>query len=127
AFACYTADLYLAFAILCRRAIAAAGLEAPADRQRGLRDLFHDAAQLSEIDDETERTLSAVLFDKRPEPDIDAEQAAVLIEIVKDVFHQHYVRTAKLKRAIKMRKFFAGETTQTVTPIASLQSRRNSA
>ena len=51
----------------------------------------------------------------------------ILIEIIKDMFQQRFVRTAKLKRAIKMRRFFASESDENVMPISSLTSRANSA
>jgi hypothetical protein len=126
AFACYTADLYLSFAILCRRTFEAAALAGAEGKQPKLVNLFRDAAHLSEVDRDTEQTLEAVLFGSGKEPEIDAVQAAVLIEIVKDMFQQRYVRTAKLKRAIEMRRFFAGETTQIVTPIATRTPRATS-
>jgi hypothetical protein len=127
AFGCYTADLYWSFAMLCRRTIAASNLAGPDGRQPKLLNLFRDGARLSEIDRETEQVLEGILFGSGNEPEIDADQAAVLIEIIKDMFQQCYVRTAKLNRAIKMRRFFAGETTQKITPIATRASRAHSA
>ena len=41
----------------------------------------------------------------------------MLVEAVKDLFYQSYVRTAKLKAAMKMRRFFAGESPAKITPI----------
>ncbi len=108
-FGCYTADLYLAFAILCRRTIALAKEAAPDARGPSFEQLFDDAATLGELDPPTRTTLYAVLFGTGPEPEIDADCAAVLIEIIKDMFQQRYVRTAKLKRAIKVRRYFAHE------------------
>jgi hypothetical protein len=52
--------------------------------------------------------------------------AAILIEIVKDMFYECYVRRAKLKAAVQMRRYFAGETTQKVTPIGSLTRQATS-
>lgn len=125
---CHTADLFTAFGVMCRRAVQAALAEPDASNRPQLRDLFRDVADLSEIDVDTRRLMETILFEPNtPEPEIDAEQAAVLIEIVKDMFYQRYVRTAKLKAAMKMRRFFAGETTQKITPIASLTRRANSA
>lgn len=125
---CYTADLFSAFAVMCRRATQAAIADARRNGNPRLLDLFHEVIQLAEIDHETGELLQTVLFDtSRLEPEIGAEQAAVLIEVLKDMFYQCYVRTAKLKAAVKMRRYFAGETTQKITPIASLTRRANSA
>jgi hypothetical protein len=67
-----------------------------------------------------------VLFAEDPAPPaIDADEAAVLIEVIKDLLYQSYVRTAKLQAAMKMRRYFAGEAAQKVTPIDG-RSRRES-
>lgn len=109
AFGCYTADLFLAFAILCRRAVAIAnGLESVASLT-SFEQRYDDAATLADLDGNTRATLRNVLFGDGPEAEIDADEAAVLIEIVKDIFQQRYVRTAKLRRAIKVRRYFAHE------------------
>jgi hypothetical protein len=113
AFGCYAADLFLAFAVLCRRMLAVAEAEAstkaPAGSALAFDKLFADAAELGEIEAPTRDVLSEALFGTALEPEIDADQAAVLIEIIKDMFEQRYVRTAKLRRAIKMRRYFAHE------------------
>lgn len=126
AFGCFAADLLLAFAILCRRTIGSAVQLEPAVSEPALENLFADASRLAEIDRDTEQTLRAVLFGNGAEPEIDADQAAILIEIVKDMFQQRFVRTAKLRRAIKMRRFFASESDPNVMPISSLSARANS-
>jgi hypothetical protein len=124
---CYTADLYTAFAVMCRRAVQTT-LAEPSQMRPHLYDLFRDAVALSEMDVETTGILETVLFaSDRPEPDIGPEEAAALIEIVKDVFYQRYVRTAKLKAAIRMRRFFAGEITQKITPIGVNKRQTESA
>jgi hypothetical protein len=125
-FGCYTADLFLAFAILCRRTVALAGGFESRQGQISLAQRFEDAATLGEIDATTRETLRQVLFGSGPEPDISPDQAAVLLEILKDMLQQRYVRTAKLKRAIQMRQFFAEESPQRVAPIATLRAARDS-
>ena len=126
AFGCFAADLLLAFAILCRRTIESAVQSESTINEPTFEHLFVDAARLAEVDSDTEQTLQAVLFGNGAEPKIDADQAAILIEIVKDMFQQRFVRTAKLKRAIKMRRFFASESEPDVMPIASVPARANS-
>lgn len=125
AFGCYTADLFLAFAILCRHTIRLAVALGNSKMENIFDSLFRESIALGEIDDSTAATLHAVLFGEEAEPAIDADQAAILIEIVKDMFQQRYIRTAKLKRAIQMRRFFASGTPDKVTPIGSLAKRAN--
>jgi hypothetical protein len=113
---CYTADLFMAFAIMCRRTIQAARADIHARLQ--VHDLFKDAVALSDVDAQTGAVLETLLFGAaEPELAPAAEEAAALIEIIKDVLYQRYVRDAKLKAAVRMRRYFAGEITQKITPI----------
>jgi hypothetical protein len=115
---CYTADLFTAFAVMCRRAMQAALADIDNANRRHLYDLFRDVAALSEIDPETSAKIETILFTADgAEPEVAADEAAALIEIVKDIFYQRFVRTAKLKAAVRMRRYFAGEVTQKITPI----------
>ena len=50
-------------------------------------------------------------------PCITPDEAAVLVEALKDLFYQSYVRSAKLRAAMKMRRFFAEEASGKITPI----------
>lgn len=117
---CYTADCHNAFASMCNRTVRAARKNAQRHGNPHLYDLFKDVARLSEIDLATAQLLESVLFaDDSDLPEIGADHAAVLIEIVKDMLYQCFVRTAKLKAAMKMRRYFAGEAAQKVTPIGA--------
>jgi hypothetical protein len=105
---CYTADCFNAFASMCRRTIQAAHRNEAAEQQPHLYDLFVDVMKLTDVNRGTRQTLEAVLFaPDAGEPDLNADQAAVLIEVIKDMLYQRYVRTAKLKAAMKMRRYFA--------------------
>src|SRR5256885_12951041 len=86
---------------------------------------LRDVLQLADVDADTARTLEAALFgDSNVLPSIGPDAAAVLIEAVKDLFYQAYVRTAKLRAAMKMRRYFVDETLRNVTPID--RARRDS-
>jgi len=123
AFGCYAADLTLAFAVLCRHSIASAARAELAVSEATFERLFDDTCRLAEIDRETRQIMHQALFMTSATPEIDADQAAMLIEIIKDIFQQRFVRTAKLKRAIQMRRFFASESDQKVMPVDSLAAR----
>jgi hypothetical protein len=114
---CYSADLHNAFASMCRRVVLTASQESP-DEDR-LRKAFGDIIGLAAIDAETAARLETVLFDEDPAiPEISAEQSAVLIEVTKDVLYQCFVRTAKFRAAMNMRRYFAEESHPKVTSIA---------
>ncbi len=81
--------------------------------------------QIAEVESDTGRAIDAALFgDASVTPTIGPEAAAVLIEAVKDLFYQSYVRTAKLRAAMKMRRYFVDEGSRNVTPID--RARRDS-
>jgi hypothetical protein len=53
-----------------------------------------------------------VLFDASEEEDLpllNRAQAGILLEVMKDMFYQCFVRRGKLTRAIKVRRFFVDE------------------
>ena len=81
-------------------------------------DTLIDILRACEVDAVTANTVETVLFADDDElPQITPDEAAVLVEALKDLFYQSYVRTAKLRAAMKMRRFFAGEGSDKVTPI----------
>jgi hypothetical protein len=115
---CYTADLFMAFAVMCRQTIRAARADIQGQERFQIHDLFKDAVALSEIDAQTAAVLETLLFGAdEPELAPAPDEAAALVEIIKDVLYQRYVRNAKLKAAVRMRRYFAGEITQKITPI----------
>ena len=115
---CYTAGLHNAFASMARRTVRAALNDLDANAPTRWREITTEVLQIGEVDAATAGVLEAVLFGAGDEPpELDPEAAAVLIEVVKDLLYQGYVRTAKLKAAMRMRRFFAGETGSKVTSI----------
>jgi hypothetical protein len=118
AFDCYTAGCYTAFALLSRHAVEASLASHDGNTRRRWHELLREVLQIAEVDGDTARAIEAALFgDPRTLPTVGADESAVLIEAVKDLFYQAYVRTAKLQAAMKMRRFFAGEHARNVTPI----------
>jgi len=125
AFDCYAANCHAAFGLMSRLAVDAVLKDADAATRRRWQDSLREVLQLAEVDSDTARALEAALFgDPSVLPTIGPDAAAVLIEAVKDLFYQAYVRTAKLRAAMKMRRFFVDETLRNVTPID--RARRDS-
>ena len=121
---CYTANLHLAFAVMCRRCMQMAVRHTRENSGPELPQLFAEAVKIADVDAETSMLLQTLLFDSgMDEPALDATSAAILIEILKDVFHECFVRRSKLRAAVRMRRYFAGETTQKVTPIGTARPR----
>jgi len=111
--------------LLARLAVDAALKDLDPATRRRWQDSLRDVLRIADVDAETTRTLEAALFgDSTVPPTIGADAAAVLIEAVKDLFYQAYVRTAKLRAAMKMRRYFVDEGARNVTPID--RARRDS-
>ncbi len=114
---CYSLGALNAFATMCRRTTRTAlrSLD-PAARQRWRASLA-EALRVCDVDSVTANTVETVLFaDEGEPPTVTPDEAAVLVESLKDLFYQSYVRAAKLRAAMKMRRFFAEENA-VVTPI----------
>ena len=52
-------------------------------------------------------------------PLIDGYEAGIMLEVVKDLLYEAYVRKGKLQQAIMVRRFFLDETGNNVTPFVS--------
>ena len=125
---CYTADCYNAFASMCRRTVQTSLADLGADAKLRWHDLFREVVAIVDLDDHVLQTLDSILFGADgPMPEIQAEEAAVLVEAIKDMVYQCYVRTAKLRAAMKMRRYFAAEQTDKITSIAHHTRRAESA
>ncbi len=111
ALACYSGNSFNAFASMCRRA-AESAFSAMGDGGK-LRafDEVMAAQDIAEIDDDTFAPIKQVLFESEPGdlPLLNRAQAGVLLEVMKDLFYQCFVRRGKLTRAIKVRRFFVQE------------------
>jgi hypothetical protein len=125
---CYTASCYNAFASMCRRTAQRAFADLGGHAPRRWQEQMWEVLKIGEVDARTAESISGVLFgDGAAPPDIGPDEAAVLIEVIKDLVYQSYVRTAKLQAAMRMRRYFAnGDAAQNITPIEG-RSRRESA
>jgi hypothetical protein len=112
ALACYSGNKFNAFASMCRRSAASAfAALGEGGRLRAFEEIVI-AQDIAEIDDETFAPIKTVLFDTGEEeelPLLNHSQAGILLEILKDMFYQCFVRRGKLTRAIKVRRFFVQE------------------
>lgn len=121
ALSCYSHNSFNAFASMCRRA-AASAFEALGDggKLRAFDEVMM-AQDLAEIDDASFSPIKRVLFDTAGEEDLplmNRAQAGMLLEVMKDLLYQCFVRRGKLSRAIKVRRFFVQEANGTLRPTA---------
>jgi hypothetical protein len=110
ALACYSAGLLHAFGAMCR-ATTQAVIEDLGERSRlKIFDQVAEVRAMAEIDDATFDVIRRVLFEGEPArgtavAPLTRLQAAVLVETMKDLLYQTYVRRAKLQSALRLRHF----------------------
>ncbi len=115
---CYSLGALNAFATMCRRTTQTALRTLDGAAKSRWQDTLQEVLRVCDVDSVTTDTVAAVLFGDDGEPPlVTPDEAAVLVEVLKDLFYQNYVRTAKLRAAMRVRRFFAGESSDKVTPI----------
>ena len=112
ALTCYSNKSFNAFASMCRRAARSSFTTlGEGGKLRAFEEVLV-AQDIAGIDDETFAPIKAVLFSTGPDdelPILNRAQAGILLEVLKDLFYQCFVRRGKLTRAIKVRRFFVEE------------------
>ena len=126
ALGCYASNLLLAFAAMCRQTARAVFAERGERERLRLFDEVSEIRELAGVDEAAFDAVRRVIFDTdldrggRP-PDIDRAEAALLLETMKDLLYQHYVRGARLRRNLALRQFFAAadaaEDRETAAPV----------
>jgi hypothetical protein len=71
----------------------------------------NEIRQIADVDEETFELVRKVLFDtsgsRESLPILNSAQAGVLLEFMRDILYESYVRKGKLQQAMMMRRFFA--------------------
>jgi hypothetical protein len=112
ALACYSAGCFRAFSAMCRQTAQSVFREMGESGKLKLFDTLQDVRKLAEIDEETFNAVRNVIFgaDSCPwplQPEIDALRASVLLEVMKDLLYQAFVRKSKLLQAMAVRRYLA--------------------
>ena len=109
---CYSNNQFNAFASMCRRAAASAyAALGDGGKLRAFEEVMV-AQDIAGIDDDAFAPIKAVLFDSGDDEDLPLlrrVEAGILLEVLKDMFYQCFVRRGKLNRALKVRRFFVEE------------------
>jgi hypothetical protein len=112
ALSCYSSNNFNAFASMCRRAAGSSfGAMAEGGKLRAFEEVMI-AQDIAGIDDESFAPIKSILFETGEEeslPLLSQVQAGILLEVLKDMFYQCFVRRGKLTRALKVRRFFVQE------------------
>jgi len=125
--ACYSQACYNAFASMCRRTMQAAFADLGETGKLRVFDHLNDVRVMADLDGAAFADIKRVIFgsDNDPYPDLptlDDQQAGVLVEVVKDLLFQVYVRKGRLQQAMMMRRFFADESIRKLSPPKNTQS-----
>ena len=109
---CYSAGCFNAFGAMSRRTAQSLFRELGERGKLELFDTLQEIRALAELDDESFSVFRAVLFgsDSDPwphQPDLDGESAGVLLEVMRDLLYQTFVRKARLLQAMTYRKHVA--------------------
>jgi hypothetical protein len=118
ALGCYAAGCYNAFGSMSRRTAQSLFRDLGERGKLELFDALQEVRTLAELDDDTFASLRGVLFgsDSDPWPNqplLDAERGGILLEVMRDLLYQTFVRKARLLQAMKFRKFVAPAQTET--------------
>jgi hypothetical protein len=124
ALTCYSSGAFNAFASMCRRAAQAVFADLGEVGKLRLYDELNAVRAMAELDAESFTRIKSVLFgndsDPRPNsPLLDSYSAGVLLEVMKDLLYEAYVRKGKLQQAMMVRRFFVEEKANNVTSIAA--------
>ncbi len=109
ALTCYSSNSFNAFASMCHRAAASAFESLGENGKLQAFDEVMAAQDIAEINDDSFEPIKKVIFGSGGVddlPNLNRAQAGVLLEVLKDMFYQSFVRRGKLNRAIKVRRFF---------------------
>jgi hypothetical protein len=127
ALACFSAGAFNAFASMCRRTAQAVFADLGEGGKLRIFDELNTTRDLAGLTAETYGKLKTILFgtesDPRPNPPLlDSYDAGILLEAMKDVLYEAYVRKGKLRQAMLVRRFFLDETAANLAPVTPATS-----
>jgi len=111
---CYTHGAFNAFASMSRRTMQEVFTLLGESGKLRLFDELNDLREMAEVDSASFAVLKRVIFgsdaDPAPSlPTLDDDQAGLLLEVMKDLLYQSYVRKGRLQQAMVIRRFFSEE------------------
>jgi hypothetical protein len=109
ALGCYAAGFFDAFGSMARRTAQSLFRELGERGKLELFDTLQEIRALAELDDEIFGDVRGVLFgtDSDPwpnQPQLDQESAGILLEVMRDLLYQTFVRKARLVQAMSLRR-----------------------
>ncbi|MFQ5751920.1 MAG: DUF4145 domain-containing protein [bacterium] len=105
---CYSICRFNAFAAMCRRTVQSIFIDLGTKGKDRVHKQLKEAKDMADIDDETYQILDLIIIQghdgAHPNlPRLSPERARVLLELMKDILYQLYVRRKKIQEAIDLR------------------------
>src|ERR1700730_17748517 len=124
ALTCFSQGAFNAFASMCRRTAQAMFADLGEAGKLRLFDELNAVRELANIAADIFTKMRNVLFGaeldaRSPLPLLDGYEAGVMLEVVKDLLYEAYVRKGKLQQAMMVRRFFLDETGSHLAPFVS--------
>ena len=118
---CYSHGALHAFTTMCRRTAQAAFANLGEAGKLRIFDELNEVRDMAELDADTYSDIKRVVFgsDADPFPStpvLDERQCGILLEVLKDLLYQAYVRRGRLQQAMMVRRFFSDETGKLKAP-----------
>jgi len=115
---CFSYGCYNAFASMCRRTIQTAAENLKVKGKDKVKKQILELKDLLNIDDETFEVLNQIIITghdgAHPHlPKLNPERAAVLLELMKDVLYQLFIRKKKIEESVLLRQKSIKETNNT--------------
>lgn len=106
---CYSANCMNAFASMCRRTVRHVFSDLGESGKMRIYEQCNDIRDMAEVDEDTFDLVRQILFDSDAQldtlPMLNGSQAGVLMEFMRDILYQSYVRKGKLQQAMMMRRY----------------------
>ncbi len=130
ALVCFSAGAFNAFTSMCRRTAQAAFAELGGAGKLRLFDELNHLRQLAELSPASFLKLKNILFgaETDPKPDLpllDSYEAGIVLEVVKDLLYEAFIRKGKLQQAMSMRRYLLDETQTNIEGLLSGSSGSN--
>ncbi|MFT3904863.1 MAG: hypothetical protein QM718_00955 [Steroidobacteraceae bacterium] len=117
AFGCYVHGMLNAFGQMCRRCMQALFADQGEAGRLRMYEQLHEVRDMTQMEGAHFNIIRRVLFDTDADPQpplLDEVQAGMLMEVIKDLLHQAYVRRGRLQQALKVRQFLSDESARSL-------------
>lgn len=131
ALGCYRYGLLQAFAAMSRLTADAVIDDLGDNAKMTIFDQLEEIREIADLDDVVFTTVRQIVLasadNRSPLPVVGRGEAAVLLETIKDLLYQAYIREARLRRALEVRRFFADQADTKVSSLNAKNSRSTGA